>query len=62
MLINIYVRPTDTAEEANEEVVHGLPTPQNLGFILGQLIAPETIITLECLNEGMEEARRRPVS
>lgn len=61
MLINIYIRPVDTSEEANEEVVHGLITPQNLGFILGQLIEPERIITLECVNESMEEARRRPV-
>jgi len=59
VLINVYIREMDTAEENNQQVVHHLDNPSNLGYILGQILEPETIITLECVDEGMEEARQR---
>lgn len=61
MLINVYKRPIDTTEGENEQVVHHLSHPSNLGWILGQLLEEETIITLECVDESMEEARGRSV-
>ena len=61
VLINVYIREMDTPEENNQQVVHHLDTPSNLGYILGQIIEPETIITLECVDESMEKARQREV-